>query len=149
MFQVSSNLTLALRIFLPVLLGVFFGAFTLFFWVADQAFYQNMPGGTVRLLVTGLYVGMLLAFALTVWRLRRVEMGPQWVYVTDYFRQARYPWTNIAGLRERRLGRFSLVSVEFHERGSFGPKAFFMASTSRWQSFKDEQGERIAALLRV
>lgn len=148
MLQVSSNFTLALRIFVPVLLAVFFGAFTLFFWVADEAFYQNMPGSNVRFFVTGLYLAMLFVFAITVWRLRRVEMGPQWVYVTDYFRQARYPWGNVAGMHERRLGRFSLVTVDFHEEGSFGPKALFLASTSRWQLFKEEQSERIADLLR-
>ena len=148
MLQVSTNLTLGLRLFVPILLGVFFGAITLFFWVADRAFYSNMPGPTVRLAVTGLYLAMLALFAVSLWRLRRVEMGPKWVYVTDYFRQARYPWSNVAALRERRLGRFSLVRVEFHEPGSFGRYARFLASTSRWQLFKAENPERAAELLR-
>ncbi len=148
MQQVSSNLTLMLRVFFPVLLTVFFGAFTLYFWFDARAYYANVPGTTVRLVVTAFYLGMLALFAFTVWRLRRVEMGRDWVYVTDYFRQARYPWGNIKAVKETSLGVGRLVRVSFYEPGSFGESALFLASGSRWQLFKEEHPERIGKVLK-
>ncbi len=148
MQQVSSNLTLMLRIFFPVLLTVFFGAFLLYFWFDDRGYYGNVQGTTIRYGFTGFYLGMLALFAFTVWRLRRVEMGRDWVYVTDFFRQARYPWGNIREIRETSLGIARIVRVRFYEPGSFGESALFLASGSRWQLFKEEHPERVAMVLR-
>lgn len=147
MQQVSSNLTLMLRLFFPVLLGVFFGALTIYFWVDRRPFYGPLDGPTVRLTMTTLYLGMMAFFYFTVWRLRRVEMNRDWVYVTDYFRQARYPWTNIAAVRETSLGFLKLVRVRFHAPGSFGESALFVASGSRWAHFKEEHPEKLAGVL--
>ncbi len=148
MQQVSSNLTLMLRIFIPVLLAVFFGAFTLYFLFDQRAYYGNVSGTTVRVGFVAFYVAMLAFFAFTLWRLRRVEMGRDWVYVTDYFRQARYPWGNIREVRETSLGIGRLVRVRFYEPGSFGESALFLASGSRWQLFKEEHPERLAKVLK-
>ena len=138
MQQVSSNLTLMLRLFFPVLLGVFFGALTVYLWVDRRAYYGPIDGTALRLVVTAAYLGLMAFFYLTVWRLRRVEMSRDWVYVTDYFRQARYPWTNVAGVTETPLGFLRLVRVRFHAPGSFGESALFVASGSRWRLFKEE-----------
>lgn len=147
MQQVSSNLTLMLRLFFPVLLGVFFGALTIYFWVDRRAFYGPLDGTAVRLAMTAFYLGMMVFFLLTVWRLRRVEMNRDWVYVTDYFRQARYPWANIAAVKETSLGIFRIVRVRFHAPGSFGESALFVASGSRWAHFKEEHPEKLAGVL--
>ena len=143
MKQVSSNATLILRLFFPVLLGVFFGALTIYFWVDRRAFYGPLDGTAVRLAITAFYLGMMGLFFFTVWRLRRVEMSRDWVYVTDFFRQARYPWTNVAAVTETSLGIAKLVRVRFHAPGSFGESALFVASGSRWASFKEEHPEKI------
>ena len=139
MTQVSTNLTLLYRIFLPVFTGVFLGAF---------ASYALVQGLRFRYILLAVFLGAMALFALTVWRLRRVEMSRDWVYVTDFFRQARYPWTNVSRISERSLGLFRVVRVYFHEPGSFGPKATFIASGSRWRPFKEEYPDRMAELVR-
>ena len=144
MTQVSSNLTLFYRLFIPVFFVVFLGALVAFLWVNPAEYYANARGSTVRYVATGLFAGLLLVIALTVWRLRRVEMSREWVYVTDYFRQARYPWTNVARVVEMPLGLFRVVDVHFHEPGSFGSRARFVASGSRWRLFKDEFPDKLA-----
>ncbi len=100
MQQVSSNLTLMLRIFFPVLLTVFFGAFRCTSGSTTAATTGMCQERRSAIVFTAFYLGMLAVFALTVWRLRRVEMGRDWVYVTDFFRQARYPWGNIESPRD-------------------------------------------------
>ena len=144
MTQVSSNLTLFYRLFVPVFFVVFVGALVAFVWLNPRQYYANLPGDTLRLVFTGFFLGVVALFALTVWRLRRVEMSREWVYVTDYFRQARYPWTNVARVVETPLGLLRLVNVYFHEPGSFGRRATFVASASRWRLFKDEFPDKLA-----
>jgi hypothetical protein len=148
MNQVSTNLTLFYRIFLPVFFGVFLGALIIFMWMHPQSYYANIEGSTFRIALTVAYALMMIFFALTVWRLRRVEMSPEWVYVTDFFRQARYPWSNVQAVHETPTGLLRLVHVEFSEPGTFGKRATFIASRSRWRLFKEEFPDRLADLLR-
>ena len=144
MTQVSSNLTLFYRLFVPVFFGVFLGALVVFAWTHPQAYYGSLRGDYLRVGVTALLAGLLALTYFTLWRLRRVEMGREWVYVTDYFRQARYPWSNVESVRETPLGLLRLVRVRFHAAGTFGSTALFVASASRWRMFKEEQSERLA-----
>ena len=144
MTQVSSNLTLFYRLFVPVFFVVFAGALVGFLWLNPGEYYGNVRGSTLRLAATAAFVAVVLALLASVWRLRRVEMSREWVYVTDYFRQARYPWSNVARVAETPLGLVRIVRVVFHEPGSFGRSATFVASASRWRLFKDEFPERLA-----
>lgn len=144
MTQVSSNLTLFYRLFLPVFFAVFVGALVAFLWLNPSEYYANVRGSTVRYAFTGFFLAVVLLIAFTVWRLRRVEMSREWVYVTDYFRQARYPWSNVARVVETPLGLARVVNVYFHEPGTFGRRATFVASGSRWRLFKDEFPEKLA-----
>jgi hypothetical protein len=148
MNQVSTNLTLFYRLFLPIFFGVFIGATVIFLWLHPLEYYANLKGSTLRFGLTTFYVVMMTFFLLTVWRLRRVEMGREWVYITDFFRQARYPWTNVKEVTETSVGFFRLVRIELAEPGSFGRKVTFIASGSRWRLFKEEFPDRLADLLR-
>ncbi len=148
MNQVSTNLTLLYRIFIPVFFGVLLGALMLFTWLHPSSYSTGVRGNYFRWGLTAFYAAMIAVFAFTVWRLRRVEMSRDWVYVTDYFRQARYPWTNIQSVHETPLGLFTLVRLRFFEPGSFGEWAIFIASGSRWRIFKEEFPERLAERLR-
>lgn len=148
MNQVSTNLTLFYRLFLPIFFGVFLGATVIFLWLHPLDYYANLKGSTLRIGLTAFYVTMMVFFLFTVWRIRRVEMGKEWVYITDFFRQARYPWGNVKEVKETSIGLFLLVRVEFLEPGSFGRKATFIASRSRWRLFKEEFPDRLADLLR-
>ena len=148
MHQVSSQLTLFLRLFIPVFFGVFVGALTAYIMMRDQAYYNNLKGEYVRFGLLAFYLSSMALLAFTVWRLRRVEMSREWVYVTDYFRQARYPWSNVESVSETGVGPLKLVNVRLFEPGSFGRRVTFLASASRWRMFKDEFSERLAERLR-
>ena len=143
--QVSSNLTLFYRLFVPIFFVVFVGALVVFLWAHPQAYYGNVRGLHLRVGATAFFATVLALIAVTVWRLRRVEMNGEWVYVTDYFRQARYPWSNVRALRERSLGPLRLVTVELHAPGSFGRAVSFVASRSRWRLFQGDHPERVFA----
>jgi len=148
MNQVSTNLTLLYRLFIPVFFTVFVGATTVFLWMHPQQYYGGLRGDYLRIGVTVLFVLGLLLFAFSVWRLRRVEMSKEWIYVTDYFRQARYPWDNVDFVKETPIGIFTIVSIYLSNPGRFGRRITFLASVSRWRIFKEEFPDRLADLLR-
>lgn len=148
MAQVSTNLTLFYRLFLPIFFGVFLGALVVFLWLHPQAYYGNLRGDYLRYGATLAFVVLVIVTLFTVWRLRRVEMNREWVYVTDFFSQARYPWAGVAQVRETSLGIFSLVHVDLRQAGSFGKTLTFLASVSRWRMFKEEHPDQLADRLR-
>ena len=148
MAQVSTNLTLFYRLFLPIFFGVFLGALVVFLWLHPQAYYGNLRGDYLRYGATLAFVVLVIVTLFTVWRLRRVEMNREWVYVTDFFSQARYPWAGVAQVRETSLGIFSLVRVDLQQAGSFGKTLTFLASVSRWRMFKEEHPDQLADRLR-
>ena len=138
MNQVSTNLTLFYRLFIPIFFGVFLGAFVIFLWTHPQAYYSNLKGIYLRYGMTAFYITMMVLLLASVWRLRRVEVSEDWLYVTDYFRSARYPWSNVEKLRETRIGIFTIVNVYLHAPGTFGKRVTFLASVSRWRIYKEE-----------
>lgn len=127
--RVSSNLTLGLKIFLPTVWVVFFGTFTLAF-----LFSGSTPGGinpwTFRILWT---IGFLLIFLLirqTLWKLKRVEIDDNFVYITDYFKTARYPFHNIKKIQSFSMGFMWVGVIHFKVPGIFGPRSFFIQKRS-------------------
>lgn len=138
MNQVSSNLTLFYRLFIPVFFVVFCGCMTVFLWAKPQQYYGNLDGSHLRIGFTVFFITSLTLMFFTIWKLKRVEMSNQWVYITDYFKQARYPWTNIKDISEHSFLFFKIVKVKLNEPGSFGNNITFVASKSKWEIFKKE-----------
>src|SRR5690554_583171 len=123
--RISSSLTLFFRIFVPVFWVVFFGAFTIGLLVTsnlpvvlDNLYFRI---GLVLFYLTGL---AFLYF--TVLRLKRVEIDPDFVYVTNYLKTYRYPFHNIESIREINLFLFHVATIRFREKGSFGKKIHFL-----------------------
>lgn len=128
MHRLSSNATLLLKFFIPVFWIVFFGAITLAALLYQYDYVGNTPavyfkGGMVFFYVTG-----VLLFAFTLLRLKRVEADAGFLYVTNYFKTARYPFHSVAHLRLSRFLFLQLATVHFRESGIFGKRIFFLAS---------------------
>ena len=135
--RISSSLTLFFRIFVPVFWVVFFGAFTIGLLVTPQlpAVLDNLffRVGLVVFYLTGL---ALLYF--TVLRLKRVEIDPDFVYVTNYLKTYRYPFHNIESIRETNLLLFHVATIRFREKGSFGKKIHFLESRFKFKGALEE-----------
>jgi hypothetical protein len=128
MHRLSSNATLLLKFFIPVFWIVFFGASTLAALFYQYDYVGNTPaiyfkGGMVFFYVTG-----VLLFAFTLLRLKRVEADGDFLYVTNYFKTARYPFHNVSSFRLSRFLFLQLATVQFRESGIFGKRIFFLVS---------------------
>jgi hypothetical protein len=137
--RVSSNTTLGLKIFIPTVWVVFFGAFTLAFLIAGSHTNPLLQQPAFKWIW---FTGFLIMLALiwkTLWQLRRVEIDDAFIYVTDFFKTARYPFHNIEQFEIRKLGFFTLGIIRYKVPGLFGKKSIFIA--------KEEQLLSIISLL--
>lgn len=136
--RISSSITLLLRLFFPVFWLVFFGAFTVavvFFSQEDMPMFQT----------TGFRLGMVLFYAIgalflffTVLKLKRVEVDQDFVYVTNYFKNFRYPYHQIKKISVVNLFFFQLTTLHLKEKGSFGKRIYFLQSKVKFiQAVKD------------
>lgn len=133
MERLSSSLTLMVKFFIPVFWLCFFGAFTLAVWVTDE---HVGPLGFMgfRIGLTLFYVLGAAFLALTLMRLKRVEADSDYLYVTNYFRTARYPYELIEKVSTTDLRAFSVATVRLRQSGIFGRRFVFLVSRRNWIS---------------
>jgi hypothetical protein len=128
MHRISSNLTLFLKIFIPTFWSVLFGAFTIAFLFGQAEGPYFIKNISFRLAWLGVYLLILFIFFLTVWKLKRVELDELFLYATDYFKTARYPFHSIAAIHSQKLPFFYLGRIELHTPGIFGKNIYFIQS---------------------
>jgi len=137
--RISSDLTLLFKFFIPVFWTVFFGAMTLAFWLTPM----GMDYKSVRIIYTGILVSGIILLYLTVFQLKRIEIHPEYIFITNYFKYYRYPLADIEKMTFKRVPIFTIGTVILKEKGSLGKKAIFIASKSRLKSFVQEYSSHI------
>jgi hypothetical protein len=147
MQRVSSNLTIVFKIFLPVAWITFFGAMTIAFLIADQA---NLPFGggmQVRMGFLGFFILFLLLIYWFLIPLKRVEFGPDGIYVSNYFKTFRYLYIDIENIKELDLGIMSLGTISLKQKGKFGKKIRFIISQVNYKDFLQSHPQLFSHLL--
>lgn len=141
MQRISTNLTLFYKFFIPTFFLAFFGAFTL------ASFSMSIPM-LVRLLIISILLGSIALFYFTVFRLKRVEIDEQFIYVTNYFKHFRYSLDSIEKILERDFLLFRIATIHLHQAGRFGKKLIFVPSGSLYNDFWKNHPELMVDLLR-
>jgi hypothetical protein len=131
MIQVSSNLTLFLKIFIPVFYLVFFGSFVGALWLNDYNYYGNIEGNTLRLVASGIYVAFLVLFYFTIFKLKRVEMDADEMYVTNYVKHFKYSRESVTSIAVSPYPFIKIVTITLNQPGRFGKKVRFVPSMAR------------------
>ncbi len=147
-YEVSSRLTPFAKLFFPVFWLTFFGAFAIAVMVTDMEPYTPWSNTAFRAGVVIFFLvgaGLLLA---TLARLKWVAFDEHFIYVSNYFKQYRYPWSLVLAIREQDLGIASLVTIRFSQKGYFGDKIFFLANEGRLQRFLDGHPHLAGLLMR-
>lgn len=135
MQRVSSNLTLALVLFVPIFWTTFFGALTLAVWVYRFDYYGSLPGPALRYGVLLFWLAGIAFFFLTFWRLKRVEVDELYLYVTNYFKHVRYPLDQIASIAVMDRLLFRTVHINLKAGGSFGRHIVFLPTGRAFEEF--------------
>lgn len=147
MHRISSNLTLMLKIFIPTLWISFFGVFTVAFLLSNVEQYAAFAYYKVGLLVFFLVFTALFYF--TVMQLKRVELGKEHVYVSNYLKTYRYPYDSVEKMTEKDMGLFTLVRIHLKAAGKFGKKMSFLLDESMLRDFLEKNPEMSVELNRL
>jgi len=131
LINLSSNWTLFLKIFLPILYGVFFGLITIAFWFSDQPSVGAMPINSFRLLMSSFFFTGMAVLYFSFIQLKRVGVDEHFLYVTNYKDTARYPFHNIEKVEAANYFLFKIYRVYFKEKGIFGKKISFLGNSFR------------------
>ncbi len=143
MERVSSQLTILLRIALPTIwLTIILSLTGLLGWtVRGKAQVFSNPIVWLGLL---LILGSGFAFIhFILWRFYRVDMDDRYVYVSNYFKTFKYPFTDVESIRNSSLLPGRVIVIKFKSKGSFGKEIRFLASQKLWKDFVLEHPDQL------
>ncbi|HOY17461.1 MAG TPA: hypothetical protein PLC89_09220 [Haliscomenobacter sp.] len=138
MERISSNLTLAYKFVLPIFWLVLMGSTTAAILIVKFAGVGNTSPLVIRGVMLFIFLSGALFLALTLMRLKRIEVGEEGVYVTNYFKNVRYPFSEVEGITVTSFFIFSVGTLHLKGKGSFGQHIPFIPSPSRFYSFFEE-----------
>lgn len=141
MQRVSSNTTIVIKLFLPTFWIVFFGAFTISALISPYEYIGRIPAGTFKIGVVLFYLSGLAMFYFTLFKLKRVEMGDDSIYVTNYFKHIRYPYRDVEKVEDSDIGFFQTASIQLKAPGSFGSRLTFITSRANYRHFWETHPE--------
>lgn len=134
MLRLSSNMTLVLSIAFPCIYLSFFGLFILSIFLIDTniALLNSsvFRGSCITIYI--LFIGLLY---LTVWRLRRFEYHDKHLYVSNYFKNYRYPISSVASVNELDFLIFKIIKLTLIEKGVWGKNMYFLPKMSNYKNF--------------
>lgn len=127
-YNLSSNLTVVLKYFVPLVWTIFFGALCIIFWMTDDLMVGTMDLGLFRIGWTIFFIiGTILAY-FTLMRLMRVEYDGEFLYVTNYFKIYKYPIQNVDSLTISNFSVFRIATIKLKKPGYFGKKIVLIPS---------------------
>ena len=141
MQRVSSQLTIVLRIVLPtVWLTTILSIVILLSWaVRGKAGLFGNPFIWISLAVI---LGTGFAFIkFLLWRFYRIDMDSRFIYVSNYFKTYKYPFSDIEFIRDSKTLPGRVFCIHLKAKGSFGQKIYFLASQVLWIDFLKEHPE--------
>lgn len=144
MHNVSSQLTLGLKLFLPTFWITFFGTLMLYVLFSEEASGALaagfLPAEIAKLILVVCFVVGVLFFYYFFMRIKRVEMDDQYLYATNYYKSYRYPFHNIEKIQISRFLWWMPTKVFFKTPGNFGKKISFVAN-KQLEAFLKENPE--------
>ena len=138
MQRVSSQLTIVMRIVLPTIwfTSILSIVVLLGFAINGKAGLFGNPFIWIGLL---LILGCGFAFIkLLLWRFYRVDMDRSFVYVSNYFKTYKYPFTAVESITDSKTLPGRVFCIHLKTKGSFGKNIYFLASQVLWQDFQKE-----------
>ncbi len=142
----STTLTLAFKIFFPTFWIAFFGTLLLAIFAIGERLSPLFVENGFRLAAVLFYLIGIVAWYYLFMRLKRVEVDDQFLYVTNYFKTARYPYTEIKKIEEQDVLLLKKIRIYLKKPGIFGTKIVFITTTKRWNSFVQERSDLLAHL---
>lgn len=141
MYRVSSNSTIFFKLFLPTFWIVFFGLFTAFTFFYDDSQILLLTLPEFKYGILAFYFIFIILLYFTIIRLKRVEMGPDHYYVSNYLKNYKLIYEDIKEVSQISLGKFTLVKFHLAGKSSLGKSIIFLANSFLYQNFLNSHPE--------
>ncbi len=145
-FNVSSNSTVFLKYFLPTIWTVFFGTLFVVILFAGQVNVGTIDSTIFKYIYGFAFLAIIIFMYFTFFKLKRVEFDESSVYITNYVKVYRYPFSSIEHVTKHHYGWWLIYRIELKEAGFFGKKSTFIASKKRLTAFLNDNPEVALAL---
>ncbi|MEM8525754.1 MAG: hypothetical protein AAGG68_14020 [Bacteroidota bacterium] len=126
MTRLSSNWTLFYKFFIPTFWTVLIGACVVATWVMKISLFPGVSYLVFGIGLTAIYTLVLLAMYLFTLRLKRVEIDENYVYITNYFKNYRYPHQDIDFIKSPDRPLLSIATIHLKAAGSLGRKIKYL-----------------------
>lgn len=133
MIRLSSSLTLAIVLFLPVIWFVFFGSLTLFILATDPEDLPFTNATTIKMSMVASFLFFGFIIYKSLMKLKRVELEDTQLFVTNYFKTITLPVTRISKISEHRLFGIILVTLVVDNKSMFGRKIRFISDEEKFR----------------
>ncbi len=147
MVRVSSNFTIVLKLFIPTAWITFFGLMTVAFLFVDNGFLPFGGGPVVRFGFLTIFLFFLALIYFFLLPLKRVDMGKDGIYVSNYFKTYRYQFLDIESISEQDLLFRKLGTIKLKQKGKFGKKIRFLVSPVHYRDFINDHPDLFAHLI--
>ena len=142
MQRISSNLTLFFKLFVPTFWTVFYGLFTFVLLFVDDSTMELFQSDILRYSNLVFYLSTLLIMYLTIFKLHRVELSPEGVFVTNYFKTAKYTYDSIDAIGYKNYQFFKTGFIRLKQKGIFGKTILFLMKRKYLEDFMEEHPEK-------
>lgn len=134
-YNISSSRTVFFKYFLPLIWVVFFGTLMVVFMFADQFKVGSMTPQMFKIVYCAFFFSIVAVMYFTIFKLKRVELDEDYVYITNYFKIYRYPYSNIEKVVRKDYGMWETGTVHLKEAGHFGQKSNFMIDKKKFAQY--------------
>lgn len=126
---VSSKWTLSLKLLLPTFWFSFFvGSLLMLLFTDLTNIGEPFTPLTARLTMLSFVLSSAGIYYLFFLPIKWVAMDEEFIYVSNFFKSAKYTYDSIDKFEESRFLFWNKVSIQFHNKGIFGQKIIFFRS---------------------
>lgn len=144
--NITASSTLFFKYFLPTIYVVFFGTLMIVFLFADKFRVGSMSPMAFKIAYMALFVAVVALMYFTLFRLKRVEVDDQHIYITNYLKIFRYPFASIERITATDYGIWLVMQVHLVQPGHFGRRSTFLVHRRRLTQYLADYPENRSAL---
>ena len=135
MRRLSSNLTIILKLFIPIVYLVFFGSLLIGSLLVDPNDAPLIANPLFQSVYALIFFGFVGLMYITVFQLQRIDGDENYLYVNNYRKTYRYQWADVAKLKTLHFGLFKIVRIHFIDKTSLGRRVSFIPSSQLLKDF--------------
>ncbi len=135
MLRVSSGWTLLLKIFVPVFYSVFMLAWMIATLRAGDEVSPVFTTAFYKIGIIAAFILTVLILRLTVWKLYRMDVSTEHIYITNYFKTFRYSLESVESIKHESILSFNFLKIKLKEKGSLGDSFTVLIESNVWEQW--------------